>query len=239
MNAYISLGLCLLPICFLSNKFKIPMLKIFSIICFSLSLFTTLQLGNRTGLVIVIISIFMVLFLTDKMGMKKIISILSLMLFLLIVNFLYKQNFWGLKFVWENSYMHSRFTSSNLEEDPRFTAWKSAFWGLFEHPFGGRETEIAIGYAHNLWLDIGYDVGVLPLLILLVFTLISLKSVILFIKFGHPVFLKGLIIALYTSFIITFFVEPILQGLIIYFTFFCFIVGAVQRLNFDLKRSKL
>ncbi|MBO0996446.1 hypothetical protein IOC57_01530 [Bacillus sp. SD075] len=238
MNAYISLGLGLLPICFLSDKYKSQKLKIVSIICFSAAVYTTLNLGNRTGLAIIILSSLMVIVFTGKIGMKKILRLILIIFYLLILYILYIQNFFGVKNAWENTLMYSRFTTSDLGDDPRFTAWKSTFMGLFENPLGGRQTNIEIGYAHNLWLDIGYDVGILPNILLMIFTLISIISVMSFITLEHPMFVKGLIIALYTSFFITFFVEPILQGLVDYFTFFCFVVGAIQRLNYDFKRLK-
>jgi hypothetical protein len=240
LNTFLSIGLFLLPIIFLTDSTlkHIKAVKIISIICFVASVYCVFQLGNRTGLGIIVAS-FIVITLYKKPNVIRFVKWTCFTFLLLFFRILFDQNFLGMRQAWENTFMYSRFHENDLTEDPRYEAWNSAFWGLFEHPLGGRKTEIPLSYAHNMWLDVGYDSGILPFVLLIAFTLLSMLSLITFIKVKRPMILRCLIIGLYTAFFITFAAEPILQGWFTYFTIFCFILGIIQRLNSNYFQAKI
>ncbi|WP_428909806.1 O-antigen ligase family protein [Niallia sp. Krafla_26] len=240
LNSSLAFGLSLLAILFIKDKYLLNSnkIKLISFVCFFASTYALIQLGNRTGIIIIILSFFITLLFSDKLNKRKLVSILLVMLTFIILSFLYNINTFGIKSIVENSYIFNRFKETNLEEDPRVAAWKATFIGLFENPMGGKETYTPLFSAHNLWLDVGYEAGLIPFTLLVAFTLISLISVITVIRLDFPPLLKGLIVALYSSFIATFFVEPVLIGLNEYFTIFCLILGIVQRLIFDKKNKK-
>lgn len=239
LNSYLSLGLSLLPLFFLgsnnSNNFKANSFKIyiFCFIAFSSSFYTMLSLGNRTGFLIVLISFIIVILFVDKFNMKKVFRLLIISLLTMLSYIIYSINTLGIKENLQNSFIYNRFISGSIMQDPRTDAWKTTLFGIFKSPLGGRETDIKINFAHNLWLDVGYDAGIIPFSLIVLFTLVSLYSLIVFIKSETTTLLKGLVLALYTAFFITFMVEPILQGLIIYFTLFCFVLGVIQQKNHE------
>lgn len=231
LNTFVSLGIALAPIAFLKKKgVKHSKLSRFSLIILSLiSMYTSIQLGNRTGILILLVSILSVFIYTTKFSLKKSRTLL-LMLFLGAVGItVFNLNILGVKDTWESTLLSQRLQESSATDDPRFLAWEEAFWGVFAHPLGGRETHLSLPFAHNLWLDVGYDAGLIPFIILVIFSIMGGFSVKKFLTYDHPVILKGLIISSFTAFLITFFLEPIMQGWFYYFTVFCLFLGIIHK----------
>src|SRR5699024_256622 len=101
--------------------------------------------------------------------------------------------------------------------------------GLIAHPMGGRETDISLSYAHNLWFDVAYDAGVVPFILLLFFSLLSYLSLVKLSLLDHPSFIKVLFICIYTGFFVIFMTEPIMASTErFYFVIFCLISGITQ-----------
>lgn len=241
INTTISLGLALLPILFLSGKGLkgSKKIKMLSIIFFTISLFIATQLANRTALVIIITSFVVTLLFAERISLKKITKFILLGGLLFLIRVIYTANFLGIKESWESTLLFSRFNISSLSEDPRLEGWKAAFLGLFEYPLGGRKADIKLSFAHNLWLDVGYDSGIPAIVLLLIFTVVSLVVLIRFVRNNPPVIFKGLVISLYVSFLISFSIEPIIQGWFSYFTLFCCLVGIIQRMNFNYRVGQI
>lgn len=239
LNAWLAFGLSLLALLFIKDYTleEWKKIKLFSLICFVLSAYGVIQLGNRTGVVITIVTFIITLLFSSKLSVKKIFNLILLLLLFIFGRILYKMNLFGLKNIVESSYLFGRFMDSNLTEDPRVESWKAAFIGLFENPMGGKETIMPLNSAHNMWLDVGYETGIIPFTLLIIFTIMTLNYIIKFIRKDHPPLVKGLILTLYTSFLLTFFVEPVLLGLNEYFTIFCLLMGVVYRLNQDSSSS--
>jgi oligosaccharide repeat unit polymerase len=239
LNTILAFSLGLLPILFFTDK-KLrhrKKIKLLVLSCFLASAYCTIQIGNRTGMIIILVSFIIVMLCSQKISFKKIITLICVSVLLLILKYLYDQDFLGIKYYWTRTILYSRFQGNGLANDPRVAAWQVAFYGLFQNPIGGRLTQLpfSIGFAHNIWLDVGYDSGIIPFVMLVIFTLISIKSLINFRNQNHPLMLKVILIGLFTSILITFFSEPILRGWNSCFNLYCFIVGVVQRLNFDNK----
>ncbi|WP_079528153.1 O-antigen ligase family protein [Halobacillus hunanensis] len=241
LNASLSLGLSLLPLLLnnssmgssLKYQFKFKLLCLLS---FVVSFYTIFSLGNRTGIVIVIFSFLTVYLFVEKNNRKRFSKAISLFFITIIGYLLYSLNIFSIKSIWEGSLIFNRLSSRQLSENPRIDAWINVFIGTFEHPLGGRETNIHLGFAHNLWLDVAYDAGIIPFILLILFTFISLFSIYKFLKSDFTLIFKSLILAMCIAFFITFSLEPILQGLITYFTSFCFVIGILQRKVHDKKQ---
>ncbi|AOH55860.1 hypothetical protein ABE28_015975 [Peribacillus muralis] len=238
LNTSLSFGLALLPVIFLTFKNNAySKMKILIILCFGASAYSVTQLGNRTGLIIIVACFITVFLFSMKVSARKIINFVLLLTLTIITKVLFDSNFLSIRYAWEGTLLHARFQDMELSEDPRIITWKKVFIGILDNPLGGRQTEIQLNYAHNLWLDTGYDAGIVPFLLLCIFTLLSLISLLRFVKAKHPVIIKGIFIALYTTSFITFFVEPIIQGWFTFFCIFCLILGITHRLNFDNKKK--
>ncbi|WP_141564136.1 O-antigen ligase family protein [Carnobacterium maltaromaticum] len=235
VNTTLSFGLAMLPIIQIKEeKLKNSnLIRAIALFCFLAATYSVIQLGNRTGFVIIILTFLTTIMLTKKTSVKKITGIFSIVLSILFLKYLFDNNFLGLRSSWENTILFTRLQSADLGSDPRFLNWSLAFKGLFENPMGGKMTHIPIEYVHNIWLDTAYEGGVIPFGFLLVLTIIAIKEVVRFRKYEHPTMLKGIVITLFVAFIATFMVEPVIQGWFTYFNIFCFILGMVQRQNVE------
>lgn len=206
------------------------------IICLLLSIYSISVLGNRTGVVIIVLSFMFSILFSSKLSVRKVANLLGYLFLFLILLFLYDLNVFNVKSNLENSILYNRF-DGNVMDNPRFTAWEKSLKGVFENPLGGKQTNIPLNYAHNMWLDVGYEGGFLPFLLLLIFTLISIVPLFVFInRNDNPKILKRMFIGFYTAFFITFTVEPVMQGGFVYFSIYSFMVGIIQRLNIDYKK---
>lgn len=241
MNMRLSFGAALLPIVFLlrdkdAKHFKL--IKVISLISFVISVYAIMQLGNRTGLVIIAASFIMVFLFSQKINFKKMLNSIYIIFLFGILAILYNLNVFGIKNNWESSTVFYRMQIMDGTDDPRILAWKSTLTGLFNNPIGGKETEMNLSYAHNLWLDVGYETGIMPFILLTTITIMAIMSFISFLKKDFPIFMKGLIIALLTATFISFTLEPVIQAWFSYFNIFCFITGMVYKMNFENRRAK-
>lgn len=233
LNSSVSLGLSLLGLLFIKNNnldSNKKMLKLAILAIFLASIYTSATLGNRTGIVIVIVSFCTVFSLNLNFNVKDMLRIITFIISFYILKLLFfNLNIFGVKTYWENSFISSRFENSEVYHDPRYDAWRTIISNFNENLFGGRKIDLDVNFAHNLWLDVFYDAGIIPLILLVIFTITSLISLFKLLKLELPNIYKGLVIGLYTAFFLTFAVEPILQGFTVYFTFFCFLIGIIQR----------
>ncbi|MFV8291154.1 hypothetical protein ACNNMX_03810 [Aerococcus viridans] len=235
LNMNLAFGSSLLGMFFLSDREQEhgKLIKIISLSSFILSTYSIILLGNRTGVLIILASFLIVFLFVQRLNIRKIVITIFSFFFSFIFYLFFQNNTFNLKTSWENSYISTRFITSSLTDDPRIVSWLVAFKGMIVNPMGGRITDISLGTAHNLWLDIGYDAGILPFFLICAFTIASLYSLLVFLIRDHPVYLKAIILGFYTSFLISFMMEPIMLGGVTYFTTFCFVVGMIQRVNQD------
>lgn len=232
LNATLSLGLGLLPIVFLKKGENSRLINLIILSVFILCCYCTLQISSRTGLVIILVSILSFVFFIEKLSKKKIRNIVIFSVVTIVLSILYTLNFLKIKYFVENTYLYYRFTTVDIQNDSRTNAWGASIKGLFEHPLGDKATKIDVGYAHNLWLDVGNDAGILPFIFILLFTVSFFYSLSIFLRASHPVLIKTVILSMSISFTIVFMLEPVIQGLVLYFTIFCFLAGVIHKINF-------
>ena len=87
-------------------------------------------------------------------------------------------------------------------------------------------------YAHNLWVDVAKDAGIVPFFGYIVFALLSVKNGFIVLtnqemKAHDKVFLLTVLLGLF----MVFFTEPVMQGSPITFSIFCFVVGGVSSIT--------
>lgn len=87
-------------------------------------------------------------------------------------------------------------------------------------------------YAHNLWVDVAKDAGIVPFLGYIAFALLSIRNGFRVLtnqemKARDKVFLVTVLSGLF----MVFFTEPVMQGSPITFTIFCFVVGGVSSIT--------
>lgn len=214
INAYISLGLSLIPMLFIKDSKR---KKLLYLIIFGLSVYSMTKMGSRTGILIIALSIASY-FLILKRVTKKSIFVLVIGAFAAMY---YYKNAQGSLFL-------SRTSGMSFADDPRIKAWDAAWKGLFLFPSGGKQTVLPLQYAHNLWLDVGFETGIIPFLLLAIFSLLVLLNVVKLNRIEIPYKLKVLFLCLSSAFVVTFFMEPVLEGWIFYFNAFCLYAGLLN-----------
>lgn len=122
----------------------------------------------------------------------------------------------------------TRFESEGLSTG-RYEVWGEVLSQLFSAPLGGRAYPISENYAHNLWLDVGYDAGPLPLLLLVAFHLGHAPDVLAVVR-HHPSLNARLItVAALCAFGLTAMGEPVLIMSIPHFAAGLFLLGGLRR----------
>jgi len=191
----------------MEKKYRIIFI-LFGFIC----LICNIHFLNRTGLVIMGIAILIVLVLKSLyFGFKKNLIVLFLISIVLI----------GSYSSLSNSQILVGFNDRQEEQKyesiggGRGSRWSQGVDIILKNPFGGGDFIYGERYyAHNFWLDVGEMGGIIPLIPLFFFTVLNLRKLITVVKrtFYESFFLGSLLLLLNLGFMLTFFVEPILEG---------------------------
>lgn len=203
------------------------------VILFVLSLVCVLRLGSRTQLVLAIVSLLgsFLLNLRQNSFFKNVLFIASIMAltFYLINNF--NENADVIKFY-----------ADRLNDDEmavgkaggRTERWIGGLESIITDPFGWEFSRF--GYAHNLWLDVARVAGVIPLTILLFFTVSSIKIWIKSLRIlRNDLFLRSYVFIYFISIILLFNVEPIMEGMYLLFLLFCMFIGFLYGMKKDIR----
>jgi hypothetical protein len=193
------------------------------IISFALSLVCVLRLGNRTQLVIAIVSLVgsFVLNIRKQSLFKNVIFVVS------IITLIY----YLITTINENSQV-MKFYSDRINNDEagigtaggRTERWIGSLESIATDPFGWEITRY--GYAHNLWLDVARISGVIPLLFLVFFTISSFKTWMRTLGIlKNSLVIRSYIFIFFIGIILVFIVEPIMEGMYLLFLLFCLFVG--------------
>jgi hypothetical protein len=227
LGVYFTFNMASISLLFSNKKSKIEKgISIGIIVLFLLSLVCVLRLGSRTQLFISFLCICIICLKNFKyyQHYKRIIFTFSLILLIGFIS----------RFISNNEEILF-FFSDRIGSDEngfataggRLDRWVGSLSSLFTDPLGWPLSRF--GYAHNLWLDVARVGGLLPFLILSVF---SFLLVIFFYKniFLHTSsFLRDYFIAIWVSILVVFMVEPILDGMYLFFLIHCFAAGLIVK----------
>lgn len=222
IGSYFAVNLALFPLLFDTHNLKH---KVIVLILWLLAAFSTINMSNRTGVLIMLL----VLFIFILIGDNKLWAAFYVSLFLGSIFSLYSIDAWGLRTWFNSSLYFDRLINTDIrEEGSRLIIWQKSLNGLVSYPFGNIYNIIGGNYAHNLWLDIGRRAGIIPLLPLLYFTITFIVNIIRIatnklIEESFRTLIAGAGIAFY----ITFSLEPIMEGFFIFFLFYCFYCGLI------------
>lgn len=211
--------------------------KIGSIILFFCSLMYSIQLGSRTFLLLTVLSVVLaVLFYAQKRG-KGMRILLAVLIVAGVFAIMYFTDAFGLRTYIQGSYLFRRMAKEksfyDLSGNGRFASKKKYLENAFLYPWGGNHLreEIAGSYAHDLWLDIMDEAGIITALAILVYTLMALYRILILARNkkvppDERVALYSYAIIIYAQF----FVEPIWQGSPMLLLFFIFVDGMLSKL---------
>lgn len=214
-------------------------LKVLFVLCILFAIYSTFQTASRT-LIIIIINVFVInillyLLINTKINKKRVIKLITYII-LIIISFIFimKFNIFNIKTIYEESALYERIEyeqQTKLDEDPRFDMYKIVIKNMFVYPMGGNKIEGNLKYAHNIWLDTIIEVGIIPFVLLIIYTIMTIITTVKFIanKYIDEEY-KYIYLSIYMSLLLNFSVEPILQGIPYIFMIMCIINGMSKRI---------
>ena len=232
LTTFLSLSLASLPLVFVKHEHLTKCRKIILLVIFILSVYAITETLSRAGIFIVIGSLTANLLFLGKFNTKKLIRIILGSVAAFLISIFYRLNIANIRGFLMEFPLYTRLISDNVESEPRFDAWWATISGLFNYPMGGRRTNLNISFVHNLWLDVAYDTGIIPFILLLIFTIYTLRNIMVFLKTDYPIYLKSIILSMTSAFLIIFMFEPVLQGVTIHFVLYCLMSGIIYKLNY-------
>lgn len=130
-----------------------------------------------------------------------------------------------------------RLGGGGLVHNIRFRAQFNAVRQLFVYPFGGYQMDLCgLKHCHNVWLDIANASGLIPFILILAYTLITFKDIVVFLRNdGVGDRIKYIVSGLYFSIILYFMVEPALMADVRFFIPWTYINGIVSGCNYSTK----
>lgn len=195
--------------------------KSLMMLCFSLlSLFSTIHLVNRTGMGIFAIAVIVsMLYMFRKKKIYIILSIVIMYVVYLLLN----------HYEIINEEVFEAYEARSFDQNTgggRIEIWSVSFIELLNNPLGWTGVEIGFskGFCHNLWLDIARRAGWIPFIL---FTIITIRKILELIKLAlhsNKPFV-GYFTAFITCTLTTCFLEPVIEGVSIYFYLLCFLWG--------------
>lgn len=194
---------------------------------------------NRGALLmVVIISIVVMLYYFWKQSIVTNIKAIILGLILCPIFYLILMNFFDINKSFE--ILTSRFNADELQTN-RFHDWIEGLKSLFVNPFGGvKISRRVLGdvYFHNLWLDIGREGGIIPVLFLVIFQLKHVRSVFSILRNAGNILLKIGIISLVIFILFDYQSEPVLDFSANFFCLTLFILGIIRYLGKAMAKNR-
>lgn len=227
MGSYFSVAMTIPALLIPKIKGFPKIFKVFLLIYYVISVACILRIGSRTQLGISIITLSAsLLFIVPKQSFKRNIFLIGL--FVLSILYVLKTVSFDLNQDWLSAYANRMEDSNDFSSGGgRTVRWEKSLINLFEKPLGWDEDEF--GHAHNLWFDVLRIGGIIPFILLIIFTTKSYVVVLGALKKRVQNFLFQNQILVYTiGFTSVFALEPILEGMFDFFAFFCFFSGAVK-----------
>ncbi len=226
----------LLKISYKKNRFLYLILTV----CIIFSLFFSLIIGNRTVIMIFFIvnifSVYLFYYLNRKIR-NGVSLLIKLLIFILIAYLFFLIDLFSLRTIIESTYFYDKVTDLSIINDPRIKAYFTIIRNFIKYPLGGQRIPIEINYAHNLWLDIYFLTGIIPFTFITVYTIYIYIKIISLIKSTLDLDDKVLVISIFTSILLSFSVEPILEGIPHFFMIFLLMTSTTYNLKRRLKNE--
>ncbi len=237
INADLLIG-CLYYLIFHEKNRK---LKIFFFVNFILSMFYLTVIGRRTPVMMMGIS-FVLSFLYEmfilKKGSKQLkkgfaIAAGSMICFVALIVLVYSLNLFQLQERLMGFHIIRKFTQGFIN-DRRFSLYFGAFPLMPKYPWGGQHISAILGeQVHDFWIDIYDYAGIVPFVIMIIYSLIYLKDLIRYFRSKSDEDLKILMVGILSCVIMQMFLEPVMTGASLFLIVSIMIHGMFERLGND------
>jgi len=117
----------------------------------------------------------------------------------------------------------------------RLEMWREGARNIFLYPLGG-ET-LRYDYYHNLWLDLRKFGGIIPMVLLIAFSVFSVKAVYQVLRNAQlSLQTRSLIGSMFFVVFAMMFMEPVIEGSPVFFLFYVFLVGLLRQFNISFQK---
>lgn len=235
LNSVFFIGIMYYVIFYEDDKY----VRYISIIVYLLALFYCFALGRRTTPALLIISftfsytIDFCFIKKNSISSKTIISfIISIIAFIFLIILLIKNNILGITDKISKTMLFYKITTQGLNSG-RLSILLEAIKIAPNHLWGGREILNELGsFVHDLWGDIYDYAGIIPYILMIIISVICVKSVLSFI-FNNNVDKKTkiLVIPWFVCVCLISFIEPLMSGGTIFLFASAVILSAIGTIN--------
>lgn len=207
----------------------------FALIAISLiSLVYSLRLGSRTGVSTMVAGVLVLFFF--NFGQYRTTGKLSLtaILVLLMLAGSYALDVEDLTVAYQDRLESDDFGTSSA--GGRVDLWEYYFDRLLEYPLGSiPAARTDFMYAHNYFLDVAKVSGLVPMVLIVLFTAVSVWRLFKVLQSGASPLTKNFLLGLNIAFYLVFMVEPVIEGCFTLFCLYLFYCGVVK--DFALKAA--
>lgn len=211
--------------------------KILGTIMTIMSIIFTIMMASRTILLFVPIAFVSIYFcnikMTGKFEKKHLNQLLLCILIVVFLFLMYMLNIFQFRTFLSNSQLGKRYAQGSvttITEDGRMLHIIYLFSHLKESFWGGGYTRLHSGNLHNIYLNV-YDLsGIIPFLLLVVFSVHVMKTVLKILKMTIiNKSCKILIVVVYVLIFIQFLMEPVMESVPSCFWSIMYISGMVEK----------
>lgn len=195
----------------------------------AIAVYSTIVLASRTVLylIVIILLINLVMNTRKRSAGRVYVSLLFLSIAMII---LYEFDVFGVRSWVESSSLAKRLSgdisvNDSLINNVRWTMALKVLQALKDQPFGKIDV---VSYAHNLFVDMAKYTGFIPAICLLVWSISQSVSYGIFTLKTKRNEWNIAILGISIAFMIVFFLEPIMEGLPIIFSGFCYLCGIMR-----------
>lgn len=200
----------------------------------------TLQIGTRTTIIISIVTNLIIILkylIEERKRLTSKIKLLVILTIAITIGYsLYALNFANIKTHINNSNLYQRIiymdTENSNSDHARAEAQLLGLKSIIEKPLGNNDKIGNLKYAHNMWLDVGKEVGIIPFIILIMFSIYSIYQLHRYNKnkkttINNKLYVTSIFIGMTLNMIS----EPIIQGVPLFFIMFVLILGLIDYNN--------
>ncbi len=225
-----------------SNTSKIK--KVIAIVSLLLITAYNLILAGRTIFMLILVTLgaaYLFTLFVKKVGSLKVFIVMLVVILILLT--LYNNNAFGIKTSFEMSNFYDRFfggdVAQEIDDDSRMENKLYYVEHFFDSMLGGGHIRAEFGHSsHDLYLDTYDESGIFALLTITVYIIMSIYRAVKCARSKQLSFeMKMLLVCIYTTVNIQFWLEPILRGVPWLLAAYCLIDGAVTRLLIEEKNS--
>lgn len=218
-------------------------IKIIGLLSILGGLYGTIANASRTLIYLTVISFVIALFMYSLLYHKKQSKVFKVWLCVFVIfiigGIVISLDLFQLAERFVNTSLGQRLLQNNSDipfgNNIRLLYARNILVRLFKYPMGNMPYP---HYAHNLWVDVAKETGIIPLIMYSLFSILSLKTVIyIFMSKKIEKDLKIFIVSLTVAYYIAFFTEPIMIGAPYIFANYCFLIGFLTSVKSKINRN--